>query len=99
MPDRISQWWCKTMHTRAMWPIHGRYLCPTCGRVYRVAWEAIPRSSEYAVSLEDRRKRGSPLGWSWRSLWRGSPVRNFLLRSFSFRNAPVRHSSRHTEAL
>jgi hypothetical protein len=38
MLNRISGVWCKTMHRQAMWPIHGRYLCPTCLRVYEVKW-------------------------------------------------------------
>jgi hypothetical protein len=40
MLNWISGAWCKTMHRRqAMWPIHGRYLCPKCLRVYEVKWQ------------------------------------------------------------
>jgi len=39
MRNWIAELWCKTMHTRAMWPIHGRYICPDCLREYRVSWE------------------------------------------------------------
>ena len=39
MRNWISEIWCKTMHTRAMWPIHGRYICPDCLREFPVAWE------------------------------------------------------------
>jgi hypothetical protein len=35
----ISGTWCKTMHRQAMWPIHGRYLCPQCLYVHTVDWE------------------------------------------------------------
>ena len=39
MPNWISGVWCKTMHRRqAMWPIHGRYLCPKCLHVFEVKW-------------------------------------------------------------
>ena len=39
MINWISTVWCKKMHTKAMWPIHGRYICPQCLRTYPVAWE------------------------------------------------------------
>ena len=39
MINKISELWCKKMHTNAMWPIHGRYICPQCLRTYPVAWE------------------------------------------------------------
>ncbi len=32
--------WCRAMHKRTMWPIHGEYECSTCLRRYPVAWEA-----------------------------------------------------------
>jgi hypothetical protein len=35
----ISGTWCKTMHRQAMWPIHGRYLCPRCLYEHTVSWE------------------------------------------------------------
>lgn len=40
MWNKLSIFWCKHMHTQAMWPIHGRYVCPKCFREYRVAWES-----------------------------------------------------------
>ena len=58
MWNRISEVWCKTMHNRAMWPIHGRYVCPECLREYRVAWEGPAPPSEYAESLP---KAGIPI--------------------------------------
>ena len=39
MWDSIGRWWCKTMHTQALWPIHGRYLCTRCLREHKVEWE------------------------------------------------------------
>jgi len=38
MRKRLSDVWCKLMHEQAMWPIHGRYECRTCGRQHPVAW-------------------------------------------------------------
>jgi hypothetical protein len=41
--DRLSEIWCKTMHRSAMWPIHGRYICPKCLREHAVTWdEPVP---------------------------------------------------------
>jgi len=36
------------MHSRTMWPIHGKYTCPQCLREYAVSWEGLPKSQEYA---------------------------------------------------
>lgn len=36
---QISDLWCKNFHTRAMWPIRGRYICPQCLRQIPVGWE------------------------------------------------------------
>jgi hypothetical protein len=46
----ISGVWCKTMHRQAMWPIHGRYLCPTCLHEYVVDWEQPDISAPTPVS-------------------------------------------------
>jgi hypothetical protein len=46
----ISGVWCKTMHRQAMWPIHGRYLCPTCLHEYVVDWEQPYISAPAEVS-------------------------------------------------
>lgn len=54
----ISQLWCKKMHSQAMWPIHGKYICPRCLREYPVAWEGPVSPSEYAPSL---RKASLPM--------------------------------------
>ena len=42
MLGRIADYWCRTMHRKAMWPIHGRYICPQCLRERRVEWEPLP---------------------------------------------------------
>ena len=39
MWNKISDMWCKTMHKRAMWPIHGRYRCSECFREHSVMWQ------------------------------------------------------------
>lgn len=48
MLNWISELWCKTMHTRAMWPIHGKYICSDCLRAYPVVWEGHAKPEEYA---------------------------------------------------
>ena len=48
MLNWISQVWCRKVHTKAMWPMHGKYICPQCLREYRVAWEGPVRATEYA---------------------------------------------------
>jgi len=48
MFNRIATAWCKRMHTRAMWPIHGRYTCLQCLRQHPVTWEGFPRPTDYA---------------------------------------------------
>lgn len=47
MLNWISETWCKKMHSRAMWPIHGRYTCPDCLRSYPVEWEGRAKPEEY----------------------------------------------------
>jgi hypothetical protein len=44
------------MHSKAMWPIHGHYICPDCHREYPVAWEAMPPDVEYRRPVEYRRQ-------------------------------------------
>lgn len=51
MKNKLSQIWCKKMHSQPMWPIHGKYICPQCLREYPVTWEGPARASEYAPSL------------------------------------------------
>uniref|UniRef100_Q026M5 MucB/RseB N-terminal domain-containing protein n=1 Tax=Solibacter usitatus (strain Ellin6076) TaxID=234267 RepID=Q026M5_SOLUE len=35
---KLGALWCEIMHDSATWPIHGRYQCRTCGRLYAVPW-------------------------------------------------------------
>jgi len=49
MWNRIAEMWCKSMHSSAMWPIHGKYICPECLREYPVAWEEFPPAPETAA--------------------------------------------------
>jgi hypothetical protein len=52
MINWIRTTWCKSMHNEAMWPMHGKYICPRCLREYPVAWEVPAAASDYAdVSL------------------------------------------------
>ena len=39
------------MHTEAMWPIHGKYICPRCLREHVLAWEVPATPAEYGQSL------------------------------------------------
>jgi hypothetical protein len=32
--------WCKNIHTQAMWPMHGKYICSRCFCEHAVVWEA-----------------------------------------------------------
>jgi hypothetical protein len=34
----IGRAWCRAVHKRTMWPIHGEYECSTCLRRYPVMW-------------------------------------------------------------
>ena len=55
--NAIAVWWCRTMHSKAMWPIHGRYICPDCGRVIPVSWEAGPPRTEPALPRPTAKRR------------------------------------------
>jgi hypothetical protein len=51
MKDWMAQVWCKKMHRGAMWPIHGKYVCPQCLREHPVAWEGdAPARSSSRIS-------------------------------------------------
>jgi hypothetical protein len=38
----IKRFWCRKVHRRPMWPIHGKYICPRCLQEYPVYWEDVP---------------------------------------------------------
>ena len=37
--DKLAGFWCGLMHGGATWPIHGRYHCRQCNRLYIVPWK------------------------------------------------------------
>jgi hypothetical protein len=37
--SKLGGVWCHLMHRTVTWPVHGRYQCTRCLRVYPVAWE------------------------------------------------------------
>ena len=37
-PSNIGDVWCRLMHDKISWPVHGVYHCLTCGRVHEVTW-------------------------------------------------------------
>ena len=64
------------MHSDTGWPMRGRYICPSCGRVYRVAWEDTPRAVQYgraprkaAVRFDVRSRSGRLLLNGAAMLW------------------------------
>ena len=48
MAERIGRLWCRFAHTKAMWPVHGKYICPQCLREHRVYWEEGPAEAPVA---------------------------------------------------
>ena len=64
MWNQMSEWWCKTMHSKAMWPMNGKYTCPDCLREYPVAWESHPAHPEYAQPAPAR-VEAAPRSFLW----------------------------------
>jgi hypothetical protein len=48
MMNWITRVWCKNVHRQAMWPIHGKYVCPRCLCEFPVTWEGPATAAEYA---------------------------------------------------
>jgi hypothetical protein len=50
----FSAWWCRTMHTRMMWPIHGKYVCRACMREYPIVWDGLtaPATAVGAIQVD-----------------------------------------------
>ena len=72
MWDRISEVWCKSMHSKAMWPMHGKYTCPECFREYPVEWAENPTRSEVVAPPNEGFVWSKPpanqlMGWLKRS--------------------------------
>jgi hypothetical protein len=63
MWDKISAGWCKTMHNRATWPIHGRYQCLECGRQYAVLWTESGRPEPKAEAVRPVHQPVTHAGW------------------------------------
>jgi hypothetical protein len=58
MLEKLFDAWCRYMHTRTMWPAHGRYTCSECHREYPVPWETPSRG--IAVMPHRQRPAESP---------------------------------------
>lgn len=54
--SRLQALWCQAVHPAPMWPVKGRYQCPTCFRSYRVPWES-DRSCASVAGTAPRRIR------------------------------------------
>jgi hypothetical protein len=54
MWDRIAALWCRNLHSKAMWPIHGKYICPSCLREYPVQWDGTTESGRAAPRPHSR---------------------------------------------
>jgi hypothetical protein len=53
----IGNLWCKLLHNRTTWPMHGHYACRLCGRRYPVKWEFLELSSNLEeLPIEPRRR-------------------------------------------
>lgn len=50
MLNRIANFWCRKMHSEAMWPIHGKYVCPRCLREHALEWEGPATPADYGRS-------------------------------------------------
>jgi hypothetical protein len=63
MLNRISELWCRAMHKQAMWPMHGKYICPQCLREYPTHWEAPlpPAGYPHAARREQELAMPAPL--------------------------------------
>jgi len=48
--EQVEKLWCETMHSRTMWPIHGKYRCGECLREYEVAFEQLEDRAVVASS-------------------------------------------------
>jgi hypothetical protein len=62
MIHRIRSIWCRSMHNKAMWPIHGKYVCARCMCEYTVEWAgpASPKPEAGAVATPLAPKRLAP---------------------------------------
>lgn len=49
--ERLSIWWCRTMHDSPMWPSRGRYRCRACGRSFLVPWASKPAAGPVPILI------------------------------------------------
>lgn len=47
----IGNLWCRQMHSRSLWPIHGKVICATCLREHACGWE-LPRADPSRPAAE-----------------------------------------------
>ena len=47
--ERLSIWWCRTMHDSPMWPLRGHYRCRACGRSFPVQWAGEPAAAPVPI--------------------------------------------------
>ncbi|MGP8244142.1 MAG: hypothetical protein ACLQVN_06450 [Bryobacteraceae bacterium] len=59
MSERIASFWCRVAHTKAMWPMHGKYICPRCLREYPVVWGEVEAPAPVAAGKPAREYRVS----------------------------------------
>lgn len=53
----IGEFWCQVMHPDPMWPVQGRYRCPSCHRSYSVPWEQKAVDPAQHPAKEGRSKK------------------------------------------
>ena len=56
---RTLQWnvgtlWCKLAHGSVMWPVHGKYECGECGRLYPAFVSSAVASQPAETALQPR---------------------------------------------
>ncbi len=49
--SQFGEFWCRHMHPAPMWPVRGRYQCPTCLRAYPVVWERRNKPEQRPAKL------------------------------------------------
>ncbi len=55
MLNWLSGLWCRSMHSGATWPMHGKYVCPKCWREYPVSWGSSAKDPLAAVEIQAER--------------------------------------------
>jgi hypothetical protein len=53
------------MHSKAMWPMHGKYICPDCLREFPVIWEDVPSQSQAVSQPEETVEWSKPVVHQW----------------------------------